>query len=270
MKENIQEIKRRLFDGTVEISEKEIKMLQQDERKGVQKLLVTWQKQQQKRTEQKRKYIEMSTYEEQLSQQGKYLVAGVDEAGRGPLAGPVVAGAVILNKDFPLLGLNDSKQLTENIRETFFDEIYKHAEAVGVGIVSAPEIDRLNIYQAARHAMVQAVNALQKTPHHILVDAMKLPITTPQTSIIKGDSRSVSIAAGSIIAKVTRDRLMKELHEKYPQYGFSRHFGYGTAEHLKNLERYGACEAHRRSFAPVKQWSDNGSQGQAGTFGREA
>ncbi|HEX7066254.1 MAG TPA: ribonuclease HII [Bacillales bacterium] len=253
MKKTIREIKQHLFNETVPISEEELKKLQQDQRKGVQQLLVTWQKQQRKHIEQKEKYIEMSTYENQLWQQGKSFIAGVDEAGRGPLAGPVVAGAVILNKDFSLFGLNDSKQLTENIREKLFEEIYNKAEAVGVGIVSAPEIDRLNIYQAAKHAMVQAIEALGMEPQHVLADAMELPISIQQTSIIKGDSRSVSIAAGSIVAKVTRDRLMKELHEVYPQYGFSSHFGYATAEHLRNLERYGACEAHRRSFAPVRE-----------------
>ncbi|HEU5138545.1 MAG TPA: ribonuclease HII [Bacillales bacterium] len=253
MRKTIREIKERLYEETASMSEEEIKKLQQDERKGVQQLLATWQKQQRKRMDQKKKYIEMSTYENQIWQQGSPLVAGVDEAGRGPLAGPVVAGAVILNKEISLIGLNDSKQLTETIRETLFEEIYHKAEAVGVGIVSAPEIDRLNIYQAAKRAMVEAIEELGVAPQHVLADAMELPISMPQTSIVKGDSRSVSIAAGSIVAKVTRDRLMRELHKTYPKYGFSRHFGYATAEHLKNLERYGACEAHRRSFAPVRE-----------------
>jgi ribonuclease HII len=250
---SIKEIEQRLFHEPCLLSQKEIHRLHKDERKGVQNLLRKWQKQQEKQAALEQKYIDMSTYEQALQQQGYRWIAGVDEAGRGPLAGPVVAAAVILSPGTPLLGLNDSKQLTENQREVFYDQIIENAEAVGVGIVNTDEIDRINIYQAAKQAMIKAVIGLKKIPDHVLVDAMELPIPIPQTSIIKGDSKSVSIAAGSIIAKVTRDRLMRELHDKYPQYGFDRHFGYATSEHLQNLKRFGACKEHRRSFAPVRE-----------------
>ncbi|HET7577861.1 MAG TPA: ribonuclease HII [Bacillales bacterium] len=251
MKATIQQIRERLF-GTETLSAVELKALREDKRKGVQQLLLQWQKQQDKLAEQKKKYQEMSTYENELRQQGCKWIAGVDEAGRGPLAGPVVADAVILKPDSPILGLNDSKRLTEKIRERLYEEIHEKAEAVGVGIVSAEEIDELNIYQAAKRAMIKAVQSLRKVPDYVLADAMELPIPIPQTSIIKGDARSVSIAAGSIVAKVTRDRMMREMHEKYPQYGFASHFGYGTAEHLRSLEQHGACPEHRRSFTPVR------------------
>lgn len=249
---SIKEIEERLFHEPCLLSQKEIHILHKDERKGVQGLLRKWRKQQEKQAALQQKYIDMSTYERDLQQQGYQWIAGVDEAGRGPLAGPVVAAAVILSPDVPLFGINDSKQLTENQRETFYQEIIENAEAVGVGIVSSEEIDRINIYQAAKQAMVKAVMVLKKVPVHVLVDAMNLPISIPQTSIIKGDSKSVSIAAASIVAKVTRDRLMRELHEIHPQYGFDRNFGYATSEHLQNLKRYGVCKEHRRSFAPVK------------------
>lgn len=252
MKTTIAEINQRLFENPASVSKRELETLRNDERKGVQQLLLKWQKQQDKLAMEKNKYEEMSTYERQLRLQGNQWIAGVDEAGRGPLAGPVVAAAVILNENIPLWGVNDSKQLTENRRETLYNEIFEKAIAVGIGMISAEEIDRINIYQAAKRAMMNAVKSLKIVPDHILVDAMKLPVSVPQTSIIKGDCRSVSIAAGSIIAKVTRDRLMKKLHETYPHYGFSRNFGYGTAEHLKNLEQFGVCEEHRRSFAPVR------------------
>lgn len=247
------EISRRLFEQPASMTKKELDALKKDERKGVQQLLLRWQRQQEQIGLEKKKYEEMSTYERELWEQGnRRRVAGVDEAGRGPLAGPVVAAAVILNEENPILGLNDSKQLTENKREKLYDEIFEKAAAVGIGIVSAAEIDEINIYQAAKRAMMSAVKSLQISPDHILVDAMNLPITIPQTSIVKGDCRSVSIAAGSIIAKVTRDRLMRKMHERFPQYGFSRNFGYATSEHLESIKKHGVCVEHRRSFAPVR------------------
>lgn len=249
---SIKEIEQCLFHVPCLLSEEERQVLHRDKRKGVQRLLLKWERQEQKEMDLEGKYREMSTYECELRQQGMQLIAGVDEAGRGPLAGPVVAGAVILKRDSVLPGLNDSKQLSENIRERFYNEIMAASEAVGVGVVDVKEIDRLNIYHASKDAMVKAIKALKVMPDHILVDAMELPIPVSQTSLIKGDSRSVSVAAGSIIAKVTRDRLMRELDGKYPEYGFSRHFGYATAEHLQNLKRHGVCDEHRRSFAPVR------------------
>lgn len=248
----IKEIEQRLFHGNEMVSDEELKAWEQDERKGVQQMLMKWRKQKEKLSALEEKYRAMSTYERDLRREGIRWIAGVDEAGRGPLAGPVVAGAVILNEDFLLPGLNDSKQLTEMMREKYYGEIMGNAESVGVGIVEVGEIDRLNIYQAAKKAMVEAVEALRVIPEHILADAMDLPLLIPQTSLVKGDSHSVSIAAGSVVAKVTRDRLMRELDGKYPQYGFSRHFGYATAEHLQSLKRHGICDEHRRSFAPVR------------------
>ncbi|HET7657841.1 MAG TPA: ribonuclease HII [Bacillales bacterium] len=253
MKRTIHEIKKLLFSEEAEsLSSEDWHHLYQDKRKGVQQLLVQWQKQKEKIAKLERNYESMSTYEQALWKQGDTYVAGVDEAGRGPLAGPVVAAAVILNPAKPILGLNDSKQLTETIRESLYHEIKEKAVAIGIGRVEVKEIDRLNIYHAAKLAMTKAIGGLNIQPDHVLVDAMELPITVPQTSIIKGDCRSVSIAAGSIIAKVTRDHLMKKLAERHPYYGFSRNFGYGTAEHLKGLEQHGVCDQHRRSFAPVK------------------
>lgn len=252
MRQTIKEIERRLFHGQGSVSAEEWKMWGSDERKGVHDLLVKWRRQQDELSALEDKYQQMSTYERELRHEGIQLIAGVDEAGRGPLAGPVVAGAVILQADFVLPGLNDSKQLAKTVREQYYDEITAKAEAVGVGIVDVGEIDRLNIYQAAKKAMAKAVEGLQILPEHILADAMALPLPIPQTSLVKGDRRSVSIAAGSVVAKVTRDRLMRKLDGKYPQYGFSRHFGYATAEHLQNLKRHGICDQHRRSFAPVR------------------
>lgn len=253
MKGTIQDIKQMLFseEGN-SLSKEDWRLLRQDERKGVQRLLEQWKKQLDQKTEKQSKYESMCTYEKQFWERGEFLVAGVDEAGRGPLAGPVVAAAVILNPENPVLGLNDSKQLTETIREKLFQDIREKAVAVGIGIVEAKEIDRLNIYHASKLAMTKAISGLEMKTDHVLVDAMELPIDAPQTSIIKGDCKSVSIAAGSVVAKVTRDHLMKKMDKQFPFYGFARNFGYGTAEHLQGLERYGVCEEHRRSFAPVK------------------
>ncbi len=171
---------------------------------------------------------------------------------RGPLAGPVVCAAVILGENFFLPGLNDSKALSEKKREQLYEYIMDHALSVGIGSASATEIDELNIYQATKLAMTRAVKQLEISPEYLLIDAMELPLSIPQTSIIKGDAKSISIAASSIIAKVTRDRYMKELGEKYPQYGFESHMGYGTSQHIQAIEKYGVIEEHRRSFAPVK------------------
>lgn len=187
---------------------------------------------------------------------GKGLVhlAGVDEVGVGPLAGPVLAAAVILPQSVKLRGVDDSKKLTAALREELAEKIRACALGVGVGIVEVDDIDRLNIYRAALEAMRRAVIALPITPDHVLVDARRIPhITHPQTALIDGDARSYSVAAASIVAKVARDRLMCDLDMLYPQYGFRRHMGYATAEHLAALERYGPSPVHRRSFAPVRE-----------------
>ncbi len=177
------------------------------------------------------------------------LICGVDEAGRGPLAGPVVAGAVILPKNAEILYLNDSKQLTAKRREALYDEIMAKALAAAVGVVDCETIDRINILQATYEAMRRAVGGLSVRPQVLLNDAVIIPgIALPQEKIIKGDAKSVSIAAASILAKVTRDRMMMAYDEIYPEYGFARHKGYGTAEHIEAIKKYGPSPIHRRTF----------------------
>jgi ribonuclease HII len=201
-----------------------------------------------------------------LFEQGYCFVAGLDEAGRGCLAGPVVAAAVILplspiidaadEADIMtrLAGVNDSKQLTEATRERLYSVVMQHAVSVGVGISSVELIDERNILQATRHAMCLALTQLSPPAQALLLDALLLPnISLPQRSIIKGDARCLSIAAASIIAKVTRDRLMRQLHEQYPTYGFDQHKGYGTAAHIAALHQHGVTPHHRRSFAPIRE-----------------
>ncbi len=188
--------------------------------------------------------------EELLRTRGYRLIAGVDEAGRGPLAGPVVAAAVMLPSDFTLEGLTDSKQLSPSRREALYDCIQKEAIAIGIGMASPEEIDRLNILQAALLAMRRALEELSHTPDFILVDGLyTVPhISQPQQALVKGDLRSPSVAAASILAKVTRDRLMQQLHREYPQYGWDQNKGYPTRTHYEALSRFGPTPYHRRSF----------------------
>lgn len=188
-----------------------------------------------------------------LSWDGPGLVAGVDEAGRGPLAGPVVAAAVILDDLHPVPGLADSKALTAARRESLADQIRARALCVAVGSASVEEIDRLNILQATLLAMKRAVEGLRLTPVKVLVDGNQLPRWSLQSqAIVDGDAKVPCISAASIVAKVHRDNLCVQLHEQFPHYGFAQHKGYATAEHLQALRLYGPCEAHRRSFAPVR------------------
>jgi ribonuclease HII len=185
---------------------------------------------------------------------GLERIAGVDEVGVGPLAGPLVAAAVILPREVSLRGIDDSKRLSALTRERLATAIRDCAIAVGVGVVSVDEVDALNTYRAGLEAMRRAVVALREMPDQLLVDARRIPaVDCPQMSLIKGDARSYSIAAASIIAKVTRDGLMQDLDTLYPHYGFARHMGYGTREHLTALARYGPSPVHRRSFMPVRQ-----------------
>ena len=191
-------------------------------------------------------------FEAEARQCGYRLVAGLDEAGRGPLAGPVVAAAVILPRRCQLAGLNDSKQLTDTERERLYGEIQRRAVGLGVGQASEQEIDAMNILEATRLAMRRAIQALPSPPDFLLLDALELhAVPLPQRAIVKGDTLSVSIAAASVVAKVTRDRLMEAYHRQYPQYNFQAHKGYGTAEHLRMLAVHGPCAIHRRSFRPV-------------------
>lgn len=229
-----------------------IQALSKDERKGVQRLLVSWRKKQEKKKLLQNQFHEMMFFERQAYQNGYTYIAGIDEVGRGPLAGPVVAACVVLPEDFYLPGLTDSKKLSKEQREQFFEDITNSAIAVEIGAASAKEIDKVNIYEASKYAMMRALEKVSQKPNFLLVDAMKLPTTIPQLDLIKGDSRSISIAASSVIAKVTRDRYMEDLHKKYPDYQFHRHMGYGTQVHIEAIKKYGVLEEHRRSFAPIR------------------
>lgn len=196
----------------------------------------------------------MYRFEEALRNDGFRIIAGTDEAGRGPLAGPVVAACVILpdHRNFKIPGIKDSKMLTERRREKLFDQI-KDSAQVGVGIVSEQVIDKINIYQASRRAMKIAFENMGLQPEFLLIDGtVKLDVSCKTKSIVRGDQKSASIAAASIIAKVTRDRLMKDYHKQYPQYEFDRHKGYPTPRHKKLLKLYGPSPIHRTSFSPVK------------------
>jgi ribonuclease HII len=185
---------------------------------------------------------------------GVINIAGVDEVGVGPLAGPVLAAAVVLPEGVNLRGVDDSKKLPPALREELAAKIRECALGVGIGIVEVEDIDRLNIYRAALEAMRRAVLALPIVPEHVVVDARRIPgIAIPQTPLIGGDGRCYSVAAASIVAKVARDRLMRELHAQYPQYGFGEHMGYATPQHLAAIDRHGPSPVHRRSFAPVRE-----------------
>lgn len=191
-------------------------------------------------------------YEKELYKKGISLIGGVDEVGRGPLVGPVVAACVILPPNYELPGLDDSKKLSEKKRYKYYDIIMKDAVSVGIGIVDAKKIDEINILEASRLAMKLAIEDLDVKPEYILSDAMKLDnIDIPYEAIIHGDALSLSIAAGSVIAKVTRDRMMYELDKKYPEYGFAQHKGYPTKKHLENIAKYGVLENYRFTYKPV-------------------
>ena len=207
----------------------------------------------------------MLEYENKLYKQGITLIAGVDEVGRGPLVGPVVTAAVILPKGYFLEGINDSKKLTEKQRDKYYDIIMRDALAVSIGMKDNKVIDEVNIYEATKLAMYDAINGLKIKPEHVLIDAMKLEkLDIPSTSIIKGDAKSEAIAAASIIAKVTRDRMMIELSKKFPEYGFEKHKGYPTKSHIENVKKYGLLDNYRFTFRPI---SDLIKQG--GKFERE-
>ena len=201
------------------------------------------------KTDLKAKYEAMSVYERDAWLQGYTYIAGMDEAGRGPLAGPVVAAAVILDPENPVYGVDDSKKLSPARRQALKKEIEEKAVAVSVGMADVETIDRINILEATKLAMKRAVEGLAFTPEIVLVDAVKLDLARlPEVPIIKGDACSYSIAAASIVAKVTRDHQMIELDKVYPEYGFARNKGYGTAEHIEALRKYGPCPLHRRTF----------------------
>jgi ribonuclease HII len=227
--------------------------IRNDGRKGIIRLLGRWEKRMAMEQNAKDKFLKMTIFEQKYRSRGLKLIAGVDEVGRGPLAGPVVAAAAILPEDFYLSGIDDSKKLSEKRREEYFQIIQENAIAVGIGIIPPEVIDDINIYEATKKAMNHAVNTLNVLPEVLLIDAMKLSSPFMEESIIKGDAQSISIAAASIIAKVTRDRMMKMYDEHYPEYRFGQNMGYGTKEHLDAIEKYGVTPIHRKSFSPIKE-----------------
>lgn len=247
MAEKINEIKAELKAATFEMLPFFMEEYKEDERAGVKALVHKAEQEIKKRKAELERLQVMRTYEKEYEAYG--YICGIDEAGRGPLAGPVVAGAVILPKDAEILYLNDSKKLSATKRDELYDEIKEKAVATGVGIVSPERIDEINILQATYEAMRIAIKELGVTPDILLNDAVTIPeVEMTQIPIIKGDAKSVSIAAASIIAKVTRDRMMLDYDKIYPEYGFAGHKGYGSAAHIEAIRKYGASPIHRKTF----------------------
>ena len=231
--------------------------LEQDSRSGVIQAIAKRKKEIQKRLDEDERLEKMLAYEKELYTQGIQLIAGVDEVGRGPLAGPVVAAAVILPKACKIPGLNDSKKIPKSKHKEIYEAVLQNAIAIGIGIKDNQVIDQVNIYEATKLAMREAIGQLEPQPQHLLIDAMRLDLPIPQTSIIKGDANSLSIAAASIVAKVTRDQMMEEFDRKYPGYDFAQNAGYGTAKHLAGLDQLGVTPIHRRSFEPIKSMCED-------------
>lgn len=227
-----------------------------DSRKGVQQLVEKWLKKYKQEKMNEQQFYNMLSYERKARKRGFQLIAGIDEVGRGPLAGPVVAAAVILKEDCYIPGLTDSKKLSAAMRDKFYELIKENALDIGIGIITPEVIDKVNIYEATKLAMKSAIKDLTLQPDYLLLDAMKLDVPIEQDSIIKGDAKSVTISASSVIAKVTRDRMMMDLDKKNPQYGFGQHMGYGTQYHLSAMKTHGITEHHRKSFAPVRELLD--------------
>lgn len=252
MSYSIKEVKELLNDiqdlQTLEASE-----WNQDERKGVQQAISRRKKQLEKEAAMIAHYKEMTQYEAAiLQEQPDAVICGIDEVGRGPLAGPVVACAVILNADHAYYGLDDSKKVSAAKRQTLAEALLEGTAAYAYGKASPEEIDDLNIYQATQVAMMRAIENLAIPPTHLLIDAMELPLDITQSSIIKGDAKSVSIAAASILAKEHRDAYMHQLAEQYPGYDFEHNVGYGTKAHLEGIQQFGVIPEHRKSFEPIK------------------
>ena len=245
----VKEIKTHLEECPLENLEEVLLQYEKDERKGVQKLLESFRKKQDAHRKELERLETLLFYERTCYKKGYELVAGVDEVGRGPLAGPVVAAAVILPPNCKIEGINDSKKLSAKKREMLAEEIKEKAIAYGIGAVSPERIDEINILQATYEAMGQALDALEPKPQYILADAVTIPkIDIPQEGIVKGDAKSISIGAASIVAKVTRDHMMEEMAGVYPNYDFASNKGYGSQKHLAGIARWGICPIHRRTF----------------------
>ena len=223
-----------------------------DARAGVQSAINKRKRELQKQVDEDLRLEKMLTYEKELYAQGIQLIAGVDEVGRGPLAGPVVAAAVILPKNCKIPGLNDSKKIPKSKHQAIYQAVLDQAISVGIGVKDNHVIDQVNIYEATKLAMLEAIHELEPQPQHLLIDAMKLDLPISQASIIKGDANSLSIAAASIVAKVTRDQMMATYDQEYPGYDFAQNAGYGTTKHLEGLKKQGVSPIHRRSFEPIK------------------
>ena len=227
-----------------------------DGRAGVQAAISKRKRELQKQVDEDLRLEKMLAYEKELYARGIHLIAGVDEVGRGPLAGPVVAAAVILPENCKIPGLNDSKKIPKSKHYAIYQAVLDQALSVGIGIKDNQVIDQVNIYEATKLAMLEAIQELDPRPQHLLIDAMKLDLPISQTSIIKGDANSLSIAAASIVAKVTRDQMMATYDQEYPGYDFTQNAGYGTSNHLEGLEKHGVTPIHRRSFEPIKSMTD--------------
>lgn len=252
---SISEIKAELENADKDTRESLLELCKKDTRKGVLKLVEKYEKQKAAMVEELERLKKMHEFEDKYSEYE--YIAGIDEAGRGPLAGPVVAASVILPKDCEILYLNDSKQLSAKRRDELFDEIKQKAIAYGIGIVSQGRIDDINILQATYEAMREAIGRMseKQNPDLLLVDAVHIPdVDIKQIGIVKGDAKSVSIAAASILAKVTRDRFMVEMDKLYPEYGFASHKGYGSKSHIEAIKKYGASPIHRQTF--IKNFVD--------------
>ena len=247
--QSISEIKEILGNCSMEELPEQIKQFEEDSRKGVQTALASFRKKYEKHQQELARLEEILTYERGLWEAGYDLVAGIDEVGRGPLAGPVVAAAVILPKECKIEGVNDSKKLSAKKREDLYDIILEKAVSYGIGVVSNERIDEINILQATYEAMREALSQLKPKAEYILADAVTIPmVSTPQRGIVKGDAKSMSIGAASIVAKVYRDRMMEAYEEVYPGYGFASNKGYGAAEHIEGIRKQGITPIHRKTF----------------------
>lgn len=252
-KPTIAEVKAYLKTAT-SLTDPQVMAWAADERKGVQTAINQFKKRLERQAAAQAAFDQRFTYERQLWAAGHQYVAGMDEVGRGPLAGPVVTCAVILDESFDLIGVTDSKQLSASERERLYLKIVDEAIEVQLAVNDAPVIDDLNIYAATQDAMMRTIKQFKHQPTHLIVDAVPLPFDYPQTTLIKGDQKSISVAAASIVAKEYRDHLMATYDQLYPEYGFKQNAGYGTKQHLAALAEYGVTPIHRRTFAPVPKY----------------